>query len=148
MRVPIAILMRFKVLYEDIIAEYLDKLNRLLSKTNHSFEELPPTSVLPKSLGVYVIFDKRSKVVIYAGRSKILRRRLLGDHRRGNIDGSQFRKALGRSIGTANEEEISEYIRKNCTYRFLKLDNFEAAVRFEHFITAIIGPVLNTKLRQ
>ena len=135
-------------MYEDIIAEYLDKLNRLLSNTNHSFDELPPTSVLSRSLGVYVIFDKRSKEVIYAGRSKNLRRRLLGDHRRGNIDGSQFRKALGRSIGTANEEEISEYIRKNCTYRFLKLDNFEEAVRLEHFITAIIGPVLNTKLRQ
>ena len=135
-------------MYEDIIDQYLDKLNRLLSNTNHSFYELPPTSVLSRSLGVYVIFDKRSKEVIYAGRSKNLRRRLLGDHRRGNIDGSQFRKALGRSIGTANEEEISEYIRKNCTYRFLKLDNFEEAVRLEHFITAIIGPVLNTKLRQ
>ena len=135
-------------MYEGIIGEYLDKLNRLLSNTNHSFDELPPTSVLSRSLGVYVIFDKRSKEVIYAGRSKNLRRRLLGDHKRGNIDGSQFRKALGRSIGTVNEEEISEYIRKNCTYQFLKLDNFKEAVRLEHFITAIIGPVLNTKLRQ
>ena len=135
-------------MYQAIIAEYLDKLNRLLSNTDHSFDELPPVSVLSRSLGVYVIFDKRSKEVIYAGRSKNLRRRLLGDHRRGNIDGSQFRKALGRSIGTANEKEISEYIRKNCTYRFLKLNNFEEAVRLEHFITAIIGPVLNTKLRQ
>lgn len=135
-------------MYEDIIAEYLDRLNRLLSKTNHSFEELPSTSVLSRSLGVYVIFDKRSKEVIYAGRSKNLRRRLLSDHRRGNIDGSQFRKALGLSIGTGNEEEISEYIQKNCSYRFLKLNNFEDTVRLEHFITAIIGPVLNTKLRQ
>ena len=135
-------------MYEDIIAEYLDKLNRLLSNTDHSFEELPSTSVLSRSLGVYVIFDKRSKEVIYAGRSKNLRRRLLGDHRRGNIDGSQFRKALGRSIGTANEEEISEYIRKNCTYRFLKLEYFEEAIRLEHFITAIIGPSLNIKLQQ
>lgn len=126
----------------------MDKLNKLLAKTDYSFDELPPVSDLPRSLGVYVICDKRSKEVIYAGRSKNLRRRLLGDHRRGNIDGSQFRKALGRSIGTTDEEEISENIRQNCTYGFLTIKNFEDAVRLEHFITAIAGPVLNTKLRQ
>lgn len=136
-----------KKMYDDINSRYMGMLTKLLEETNNSFDNVIPSG-LSKKLGVYIICDKTTKEVIYAGRSKNLRRRLLGDHRRGNIDGSQFRKALGRSIGTANEEEISEYIRKNCTYQFLKLDNFEEAVRLEHFITAIIGPVLNTKLRQ
>ena len=124
-------------------------LNKLLAKTDHSFDEVS-SSGLPRSLGVYVICDKRTKEIIYAGRSKNLRRRLLGDHRRGNIDGSQFRKAFGRSMGTVDENEISENIRQNCTYGYLKIppEKFEDAVRFEHFITAILGPVLNTKLRQ
>ena len=134
-------------MYQDVLSRFLEMLNKLLANTDHSFDDVSSTD-LPKSLGVYVIFDKRSKEIIYAGRSKNLRRRLLGDHRRGNIDGSQFRKALGRSMGTTDENEISENIRQNCTYGYLPLKNFEDAVRFEHFITAILGPVLNTKLRQ
>ena len=123
-------------------------LNKLLAKTDYSFDEKSSSDSPKKSLGVYVICDKRTKEIIYAGRSKNLRRRLLGDHRRGNIDGSQFRKALGRSMGTTDENEISENIRQNCTYGYLPLKKFEDAVRFEHFITAIIGPVLNTKLKK
>jgi len=134
-------------MYENVISEYMEMLNKLLAKTDHSFDEVS-SSDLPRSLGVYVICDKRTKAIIYAGRSNNLRRRLLGDHRRGNIDGSQFRKAFGRSIRTTDEKEISENIRQNCTYGYLPIENFEDAVRFEHFITAILGPVLNTRLRQ
>jgi hypothetical protein len=134
-------------MYKDVISGYLEMLNKLLAKTGYSFDEVS-SSDLPRSLGVYVICDKRTKQIIYAGRSKNLRRRLLSDHRRGNIDGSQFRKAYGRSMGTTDEKEISENIQQNCTYGYLQIEKFEDAVRFEHFITAILGPILNTKLRQ
>ena len=117
-------------MYENVISEYMEMLNKLLAKTDHSFDEVS-SSDLPRSLGVYVICDKRTKAIIYAGRSNNLRRRLLGDHRRGNIDGSQFRKAFGRSIRTTDEKEISENIRQNCTYGYLPIENFEDAVIFE-----------------
>ena len=133
-------------MYENVISGYLEMLHNLLIKTDHSFNDVSKSD-LPKSLGVYVICDKRANEIIYAGRTKNLRRRLLGDHRRGNIDGSQFRKAFGRNIGTTDENVISENIRQNCTYGYLPIENFEDAVRFEHFVTAILGPVLNTKLK-
>ncbi len=122
-------------------------LKQLLSQPNHSFDEVSSTDV-PRTLGVYVIYDKRIGKIIYAGRSKDLRRRLLGDHKRGNIDGSQFRKAFGRTLKTTDEKEISESIRQNCTFRYISIEKFEDAVRFEHFITAILAPVFNIKIRQ
>lgn len=134
-------------MYEDVISSYMKLLNKLLVKIDYSFDDVS-SSGPPTSLGVYVICDKRTKRVIYAGRSRNLRRRLLGDHRRGNVEGSQFRKAFGRSMGTTDEKEISKNIRQNCTYGYLPIENFEEAVRFEHFIIALLGPVLNTKLRQ
>jgi hypothetical protein len=72
----------------------------------------------------------------------------LGDHRRGNIEGSQFRKALGQSLGTSNEKEIRKYIEENRSFRFLVIEDFEERVRLEHFITAVIGPTLNVQLKQ
>ena len=67
-------------MYEDVISRYLEMLNKLLVKTDHSFDGKPSSDSPENSLGVYVICDKRTKEIIYAGRSKKLRRRLLGDH--------------------------------------------------------------------
>jgi len=100
-----------------------------------------------KRARVYVIHDKKLQRIIYAGRTKNLRRRLLSDHRRGNIEGSQFRKALGQSLGTGNEKEIRKYIEENCSFRFMVVENFEEMVRLEHFVTAVIAPTLNVKLK-
>lgn len=71
----------------------------------------------------------------------------MSDHRRGNIEGSQFRKALGQSLGTGNEKEIRKYIEENCSFRFMVVENFEEMVRLEHFVTAVIAPTLNVKLK-
>ena len=87
---------------------------------------MPVTSRrVPKESGVYLIHDDSSKQIIYAGRSKNLRTRLLQQHRRGNVRGSQFRKALGQKHNLYSETEISAYIRENCSSQFLPVDKFE-----------------------
>jgi excinuclease UvrABC nuclease subunit len=134
-------------MYEAIVAQYLKRLEDVLGQPLHNFTDDSSADV-PKKLGVYVIYDKKLQRIIYAGRTKNLRRRLLGDHRRGNIRGSQFRKELGQSLGTTSEKEIRKYIEKNCSFRFCVVDDFEEMVRLEHFVTAVIAPSLNIELKQ
>jgi hypothetical protein len=69
-------------------------------------------------------------------------------HKQGNIRGSQFRKALGQKHNLNSEKVISGYIRENCSFQFLSIENFEKTVRLEHFITAILAPTLNIELKQ
>ena len=95
-----------------------------------------------------MIYDKGMDAIIYAGRTKNLRRRLLGDHRRGNMKGSQFRKALGRNFTLRSEDEITSYILRNCSFQFMALEEFEEIVRLEHFVIAVLGPILNVRLKQ
>jgi predicted GIY-YIG superfamily endonuclease len=134
-------------LFEGAVSQYLEILKSLLAEPRYSFADASSKDV-PKQAGVYAIFGKRMNTTIYAGRTKNLKRRLLGDHRRGNIKGSQFRKALGRNLVLKSEEEITCYILKNCSFQFLTLEEFEEIVRLEHFAIAVLSPILNVRLKQ
>jgi len=48
----------------------------------------------------------------------------------------------------ASESQITKYILENCSFRFLVIDEFEEMVRLEHFTTAVLGPLLNTRLKR
>jgi len=122
-------------------------LKKLLAEPSYNFAEVSSRNI-PKEPGVYVIHDKRVKSIIYAGRTKNLRRRLLGDHKRGNIKGSQFRRALKRNLALESESEITSFILENCSFQFMGIEEFEEIVRLEHFVIAILTPVLNIKLKQ
>lgn len=135
------------VLYKEVISKYATMMMKLLSEPKHSFAETPSANV-PKDPGVYVIYNKTAKRIIYAGRTSNLRRRLLGNHKRGNIEGSQFRKALKRDQALSTEKEITNHILENCSFQFMKIDNFENIIRLEHFTTAVLAPTLNVKLKQ
>jgi excinuclease UvrABC nuclease subunit len=132
---------------ESAIAVYSEKLKQILGQPVYRFATATSRRV-PKESGIYIIHDVSSKQIIYAGRSKNLRVRLLQQHRQGNIRGSQFRKALGQKHNLNSETEISNYIRENCSFQFLPVENFEEMVRLEHFITAILAPTLNIELKQ
>jgi excinuclease UvrABC nuclease subunit len=134
-------------LYESVVSHYLELLKKLLAGPSHRFSDASSRDV-PKAPGVYVIYDKRMNGVIYSGRTKNLKRRLLSDHRRGNVRGSQFRKALGRNFGLSSEDEITSYILKNCSFQFMGFEEFEEIVRLEHFVIAVLGPILNVRLKQ
>jgi hypothetical protein len=134
-------------LFESTIAFYSEMLTDLLNQQTHRFSEATSQQV-PATSGVYVIHDNSSKQIICAGRSKNLRIRLLQQHKRGNVGGSQFRKALGQKLQFETERKISEYIVDNCIFQFLPVEGFKEMVRLEHFITAILAPTLNTELKQ
>ena len=87
---------------------------KFLDQPKHSFSNVS-SAVVPKEAGVYAIYDKRLDVTIYIGRTRNLRRRLLGNHKSGNIRGSQFRKALGQKFTLKSEGEITSYILENCS---------------------------------
>ena len=97
---------------------------------------------------VYVIYNEKEMAIIYAGRTKNLRRRLFGDHKRGNIKGSQFRSALRKNYSLDSETQITRYILENCSFQFMVIEEFEEMVRLEHFTAAVLAPILNTKLKQ
>lgn len=95
-----------------------------------------------------MIYDKKMDAIIYVGRTKNLRRRLLGEHMRGNVRGSHFRKALGRNFFLNSEDKIDGYILNNCSFLFMVLEKFEEIVRLEHFATAVLAPLLNIRLKR
>ena len=134
-------------MFESTIAFYSKLLADILNQKTHSFSKATSSEV-PAASGVFVIHDNSLKQIIYAGRSKNLRIRLLQQHKRGNIGGSQFRKALGQKLNFESERKISEYILDNCIFQFLPVEGFKEMVRLEHFITAILAPTLNTELKQ
>jgi DNA-directed RNA polymerase subunit RPC12/RpoP/predicted GIY-YIG superfamily endonuclease len=134
-------------LIQSNIAIYFEKLKKILDQPVYNFSEATPEQV-PAASGVYVIYDNSSNQMIYAGRSKNLRVRLLQQHKSGNIRGSQFRKALGQKHNLDGEAKISDYIKANCSFKLLEVGSFEEIVRLEHFITAIMAPILNTELKQ
>ena len=63
-------------MYESTFSLYSEKLKQVLNQPTCSFAEATSKQV-PAVLGVYVIYDDRYKKIIFAGRSKNLRRRLL-----------------------------------------------------------------------
>lgn len=132
--------------FEAIVTSYAAKLMELLDQPEYRFCDANAQQV-PEMPGVYMIYDNSSKKqVIYVRRSRNLRRRLIGDHRKGNVEGSFFRKSLGRSLNLKDEKEISDYVIRNCSLKFLVVSSFLEAIRLEHFATAILAPTLNTNL--
>jgi predicted GIY-YIG superfamily endonuclease len=134
-------------LFERVVSHYLEMLKKLLAEPRYRFSDASSLDVL-RAAGVYVIHDKRVDATIYCGRTKNLKRRLLGDHKRGNVTGSQFRRALGRNFALKSEDAITSYILKNCSFQFMALEEFEETVRLEHFAIAVLGPILNIRLKQ
>ena len=132
---------------ESVVSLYVGKMNELLAKPRYSFSDVSSADI-PKEAGVYTIYDKRLEATIYIGRTRNLRRRLLGNHKSGNIRGSQFRKALGQNFALKTEAEITSYILEKCCFQFMMVKEFEEMVRLEHFATAVLAPILNVRLRQ
>lgn len=130
---------------EDVARDYVNKVRELLEGKEICFSNVA-TSEVPEAPGVYVIFNEQNEV-IYVGRTINLRRRLLREHRRGNVNGSQFRRALSRNFGFESEDQISGYI-DQCTFKFKIIEDSKERIRLEHFAIAVLAPILNTKLEQ
>ena len=134
-------------LIESTIASYSEKLKQLLNQPVYRFADATSKQV-PAASAVYLIYDNISNQMIYAGRSQNLRTHLLNRHKKGTIKNSQFRKALGQKHSMNTEAQISDYIITNCSFKLLAVQSLKEAIRLEHFITAIMAPILNTAHKQ
>lgn len=129
-------------MYEKIALDYVKKLEKLLAGKKFNFD-VSPGHIPKKKPGVYVIFNKNAEI-IYVGRTKDLNRRILRDHK---LYGSQFRTALMREYKLVSKEEVSKYITDNCSFLFKQIEDTEDRIRLEHFAVAVLGPILNVKLK-
>ena len=129
------------------ITKYFKMLKQILDQPIFSFAESTMEQV-PSVSGVYVIYDNSSNQMIYAGKTKNLKVHLLKQHQKGNIKDSKFRKALARKFSLENENQVTNYVRKNCSFKLIELESLTEMLRLEHFITAVMAPVLNTQLKQ
>lgn len=134
-------------MYDSTVSRYFTLMKELLNEPKHNFSQASSKQISEEQ-GVYAIYDKKVNAIIYVGRTKNLKRRLLSDHRRGNVEGSQFRKTLSQNFALNSESQITSYILDNCSFQFMVIKEFEEMVRLEHFMTAILAPVLNIKLKQ
>jgi len=64
-------------MFEDTVEEFFTMMKHLLIQPSHDSAESPSDSI-PSATGVYGILDKKQNQIIYVGRSRNLRRRLLG----------------------------------------------------------------------
>ncbi|MCR6692999.1 MAG: GIY-YIG nuclease family protein [archaeon YNP-LCB-003-016] len=130
---------------EKVALEYVGKVKEFLASRSLSFKYVLSIEV-PDKPGVYAIFDEHGRI-IYVGKTENLQRRLLKDHRRGGVGGSQFRKALMQNYGFTTREQINSYV-DQCTFKFKEIEDPEERVRLEHFAIAILAPTLNMKVKQ
>ena len=109
--------------YKRELAKAEKVISNFLSGAVYNFSELKPSTIPDKLPGVYAIFN--SKEALYVGRSKNLRRRLYGNHLMGPLANARLKKYLIKDSDFPNINDINEakdYIRKNCSLRFVPID--------------------------
>jgi AraC-like DNA-binding protein len=81
-----------------------------------------PSSDIPTSQGVYLIYDKGGKV-IYVGKGKNLNRRVFADHLGGDLkmSTSTFRRSVNRVYGISPGQPLREWVRSNCSFAFVAI---------------------------
>ncbi|MGA2285410.1 MAG: GIY-YIG nuclease family protein [Dehalococcoidia bacterium] len=122
------------------LVAFMASLHRLLRSDSLSFAHAD----IPPRPGIYVIYDG-SERPYYVGQSRNLRRRLLVDHRRGNGKANIFRRKLAMLERLEGEPAVTLYITERCSIRFMEVDSDGERLEMEHFATALLSPVLNTR---
>jgi len=122
----------------------MELLRQLLHGEIYEFSSAKSSDV-PEEPGVYLIREKKDGglTVVYVGRTRNLRRRILTNHRSGNRRASIFRRKLSKHRYLKNEKEISEYIRAKCYFQFLVLKEEGERNSLEHFAISLLNPELN-----
>ncbi len=99
---------------------------------------------LPQKPGVYRIFEKEyPEKAIYIGKSKSLKRRIVGDHYKGDRISSTLKRKLIRGLGLSNEKEVMDYLSNKCSVQFMVMENKQLQTGFEHFAVAVLTPKWN-----
>ncbi len=97
----------------------------LFNSKVYSFSSVFPSD-LPEKAGVYVIWLKDTKEVLYVGRTRNIRQRLYTNHLMGNKSSARLKKYL---VDDVNLPDIVEYIdaknymKSNCCFQFILVED-------------------------
>ena len=126
---------------DEHISELRGIVERLLNQAPVSYGQATPAS-FPETRGVYVIFTSQGEV-IRAGKTgagnATLRERLYRNHLMGNQSGN-LRAQLVASGVCIDIERAKDWIRNNCSVRFLEVSDSQTRANLEHFILAVLQP--------
>ncbi len=124
--------------FNKAIRAYSKQLKRLLESKIYPFN-LPNRANIPAESGIYAIYEHNSDL-LYIGISSNLRRRLFGDHVRGDRQASAFRRNLSNDYEIETEAKITNYLLKNCVFKYMTLSKPKY---LEHFTISVLKPKLN-----
>jgi len=125
------------------LSKWLDGLAR---KRKTSFKSLK-YSAIPKNGGVYVIseFGGPKEAVLYIGQTKNLRERVYRNHWQGNLQASNFKKLLVRHKKARDKGDAKEYLKKNCSVRWVVVEDKKERLAREHYATAVLNPQFKSR---
>jgi len=104
-----------------ILQHAKEKAKELLKKTPILGKRLTD---VPCSQGVYLVYEKSGKV-IYVGKSKNLKTRLLGEHISGDNDcsTSNFRRKLSIKLDMPPGQAMKKWITNNCSFVWVEIED-------------------------
>lgn len=95
--------------------------SNIASSRVYEFSSVVPSD-LPEEAGVYMIWLKDTKEVLYVGRTKNIRRRMYTSHLMGNKSSARLKKYLVDDEGLpdiVSYAEAKQYIKDNCCFQYI-----------------------------
>lgn len=117
------------------------RFNELVNATPLPFSALTP-SKLPEEPGVYVITAQvaEEEHPYYVGRTKNLRQRLYTNHLMGALSNARLKKHLITSGECADSSAAKQFIRTNCSVRWVQQVGHRERGAIEGYVTGLLFP--------
>ena len=93
-----------------------------------------------KKPGVYIIYKKKKKKIIYVGETDDLVRRLKGDISRGKMRYHSFLRKVSKNYKTKKEEKIKKILEKEFLFTCIETPSKEAAFVIESILIRYLDP--------
>lgn len=127
------------------------ELHRLVSQPFHSLSLIREEDV-PETIGVYLLYDDKFNLPIYAGKAEQVKPkksgkpsglcfRIMHNHL-GKAGDDNFLQYLAEEI-RGDRKQAVQYVKQHCSCQWIELGNAREAVLLEHFAIAVLNPPLN-----
>jgi predicted GIY-YIG superfamily endonuclease len=134
------------------VDEVVHLLSRLLNSAELDYEQA--CVYLPKKPGVYLVYDRKQKKYIYAGRALDIQKRIRQHAHHQNMltgfSGQPIQKGLIDEKLCADSSEAQKYLSANCTVRHLVVPDetqrkqpWKRRALLEHYAICVIEPEYN-----
>lgn len=76
--------------------------------------------------GVYIVYNKDNKI-IYVGKARNLKRRILSDHLGGDekMSTSTLRRSINKAYGVQAGCQVRDWMQKNCLFSYMPIQNYD-----------------------